>query len=693
MKCSFYKTSKALGFLFLLMLFSFNATTQTYTLYGIIGNYLASIDPATGTATEIAPLTPGFSTFSGLTYEPNLDKLLAVADRRTDPRLVSIDRCSGEITAIGFIDQQSPFLDFKLIESMEYNPDDGLLYAAGYEQSVTQNWFFSRRLMTVDPLTGNASVVTNISGTCHSEADALGFSSGGSYSFDGCGSNPVTINLYSINLATGNSTFIGSNTAVGGMIAVHPITGDIFSASQTGSGNRQLYTISTTNGVASLIGQTHDVSDFGGGLVVELAFAPAAADTDKDGVCDIDDNCLNTPNTDQLDLDDDGRGDACDNCPTVSNPDQADSDCDGVGDLCDLWPGCDDSIDSDEDGTPDCAEAYVLVATDGNLEFDQSTAHSGGIGSLSDDDVEVEDYARVHTFVKATKIDVDRTSTVNELIYERADPILPVFLSNNTRGGDDVKVRRRKSVTLTGNVYEDVRVDDYGALTFSGQGNVYIKSLETEKNVKIYFSQSTNLIIKKDMELGTKNTFNPSGMEVTVFAKDQIVVKKKSTVYGTLYTKDKFYTQKASSSWPNRLYGMFIGEEVESNEYTEYWYQRFSSDCGSHFLAPSVAVDELALEATEGGVAPSKIRPPANFTLYPNPTGNTINLSIKDQVGKPAFIRIFSLQGKLMAERQYQSLEAGELAFNLSQFTPGIYTMMIVLDGGDIAAKKFVVQR
>ena len=35
-----------------------------------------------------------------------------------------------------------------------------------------------------------------------------------------------------------------------------------------------------------------------------------ADDADSDGIADADDNCLNTPNSDQSDLDSDGAGDA-----------------------------------------------------------------------------------------------------------------------------------------------------------------------------------------------------------------------------------------------------------------------------------------------------------------------------------------------------------------------------------------------
>ena len=76
---------------------------------------------------------------------------------------------------------------------------------------------------------------------------------------------------------------------------------------------------------------------------------PAGEDGDDDGVADSNDNCVTTPNGDQIDSDGDGAGNACDddddndgltdlldNCPLVPNtPDQADSDGDLIGDACD----------------------------------------------------------------------------------------------------------------------------------------------------------------------------------------------------------------------------------------------------------------------------------------------------------------------------------------------------------------------
>ncbi|MDO1501936.1 thrombospondin type 3 repeat-containing protein [Winogradskyella maritima] len=96
-------------------------------------------------------------------------------------------------------------------------------------------------------------------------------------------------------------------------------------------------------------------------------------DADSDGIADADDNCPDTPNTDQSDLDGNGIGDVCDNdfdgdgilneddnCPQNANPDQADTDGDGIGDACD--PECSLSV---FDGDP------IVIDDDSGQPFQQ----------------------------------------------------------------------------------------------------------------------------------------------------------------------------------------------------------------------------------------------------------------------------------------------------------------------------------
>ncbi len=84
-----------------------------------------------------------------------------------------------------------------------------------------------------------------------------------------------------------------------------------------------------------------------GALSVSANPAFVLSDTDGDGIPNVADNCINTPNPDQADVDQNGRGDVCDdfdrdgiinsvdNCVDTPNYDQRDTDGDKIGDMCD----------------------------------------------------------------------------------------------------------------------------------------------------------------------------------------------------------------------------------------------------------------------------------------------------------------------------------------------------------------------
>jgi len=113
---------------------------------------------------------------------------------------------------------------------------------------------------------------------------------------------------------------------------------------------------------------------------------PPCPDQDDDDICDEDDNCVTTPNTDQADADGDDVGDVCDNCVTTPNADQVDGDADGVGDLCDncLTTPNADQADADADGLGDVCDNCPTVPN-----ADQTDGDGDGVGDACDNCAEV----------------------------------------------------------------------------------------------------------------------------------------------------------------------------------------------------------------------------------------------------------------------------------------------------------------
>jgi len=110
-------------------------------------------------------------------------------------------------------------------------------------------------------------------------------------------------------------------------------------------------------------------SDSESGEMLMVPLVVQAPDRDLDGRPDATDNCLATPNFDQVDADLDGVGDACDNCPAIANAAQQDTDQDGNGDACaELRGAC-----SMSGGLCDVATAPDCQSSGGSYQGDGTT--------------------------------------------------------------------------------------------------------------------------------------------------------------------------------------------------------------------------------------------------------------------------------------------------------------------------------
>jgi hypothetical protein len=100
----------------------------------------------------------------------------------------------------------------------------------------------------------------------------------------------------------------------------------------------------------------------------------------------------------------------------------------------------------------------------------------------------------------------------------------------------------------------------------------------------------------------------------------------------------------------------------------------------------------LIKEERKNSLISNKEIDPSLFTIFPNPSSEVINISMKGHDGQQGEISIFSKDGKTIDQRIIEHIDQPLYSFDITSYTKGIYTVTMKVGDKMRIARQFVVQ-
>ncbi|RLD28453.1 MAG: hypothetical protein DRI75_06620 [Bacteroidetes bacterium] len=374
-----------------------------------------------------------------------------------------------------------------------------------------------------------------------------------------------------------------------------------------------------------------------GAVIDDFIIDGTTPDDDNDGIANTIDNCLNTPNADQLDTDGDGMGDACDddddddgildindNCQLTANADQADDNNDGIGNVCDVD---NDGIVNDVDNCPN-------IANNDQADFDND-----GFGDVCDDD-----------------IDDDGVPNTNDNC-------------NDTPTGDVVGSDGCTVFTLPSNNFQ-LQIESETCRN-SNNGSIIITAIELFN----YTAQLTGNGI--DISNDFTNTTEFNNLE----AESYTVCITVATQPNYMQCFNVTITQPEDLSVFSRVNNNTNKISLNLSGSSKYYIEL-------NGIVITTTENEIELDLTKGvntlkvftdldcqGIYSETIHNFNTIKIHPNPfSDNTLNVIIPDASLETIHIKLYSVIGKLILSKQY-SLQNGVATINLPNISKGIYIL------------------
>jgi len=214
----------------------------------------------------------------------------------------------------------------------------------------------------------------------------------------------------------------------------------------------------------------------------------------------------------------------------------------------------------------DLLAAYTILAEDEAKLTHSSQVLNGGVGVYSfGGKAKVFTSSQVTaptTFVKADIVQILSGGSVTTSISDPASVSLPPFLTNNMPANNDVTVQSGTTVTLTGQVYDDIRVKNGGTVIFT-QKDIFIDRFDVDNYATVIFEQCAFVRLSHRLDIDRYTSVNPTNEQVWFYVGDNADVDRGSTVNANIYAPGSNITVKGTSSYPVHMNGQFIARKVQ----------------------------------------------------------------------------------------------------------------------------------
>ncbi len=358
--------------------------------------------------------------------------------------------------------------------------------------------------------------------------------------------------------------------------------------------------------------------------------------------------------------------------------------------------------------------SYTILAYK-EVKLDHAnTVASGSVGVISSKgQATIGENSKVNSpgsFVKAVKIDINKTAIVAQPIYAAATPGLPTMVYNtaNTKSlpnyevksgtvilsGNygNLNIKKGSSVTLTGTTFGTIHTEEGAQLTFT-QPIVSIDELHIDKGPStgytyVHFAANSKILVSKGVKIGDQVYLNPENNKVSFYVGTPTDPKKDDTDWGDdakfeVNGKDIKVTAnvmmlngklKVSGGDDNNdskkvntyinMTGLYVASEVESDGKNVIWN---SFDCSA---APVPVLNTTITQSTIAGKETVTSEEQLKVTVSPNPTTTYFTLKIESKYETPVTMRVMDSRGRVVdAKSQIGSNSTIQIGHNYASGT------------------------